>query len=144
MRIKIIFLGIIGVLFLGSCGGSKSADDSSKKYFITLADQIEETSKSKSVSADGDGISDIATFKIGNASLQLFEYYNVSKTSPARTKGNIYGAIIEFEDEIEGRATITDVISTGENSIGENFNIIGDFKGLNGELGSFSVSLFDM
>ncbi|MEO9531757.1 MAG: hypothetical protein ABJG68_13335 [Crocinitomicaceae bacterium] len=136
-------LGLL--LILVGCGGSSTEEEAgNKKYFIKVGDKISETAKSKGVNYTGDGISNEAIFSIGATKLYLYDFYNVSKLSPVKLESQSFGAIIEFDESIEGTATINKVTSTGTNQIGENFDLVGDFAGNNGESGSFCVSMFHM
>jgi hypothetical protein len=147
---KLSFL-FIPLIALASCGGDSSSEDSagedsasSSKYFISVGDEIVETNKSMDVNYSSDGIKDETKFKIGSTTLEIFGFFSQLKQGPETTVGNSYGAIVTFSIPLEGDVTINSMERAGENSIGEDYDLTGDFVAKSGEKGSFSLSMFYM
>ena len=139
---KTLVLLILPCILFFSCSESDSIEDGENgKYFIKLNESISRTNSDKNLDYSGDAFSDEAIFKVGGASLHIFEFYNSAKASPTNIESKTYGAIIEFENSIEGKASIVNVVSSGENILGENYDVEGFFKGKNGEEGSFLVRM---
>ncbi|OIQ24825.1 MAG: hypothetical protein BM555_06940 [Crocinitomix sp. MedPE-SWsnd] len=125
-----------------SCSTQESSENAENgKYFIKLGDSYSETISESSLTHTGDAFSDESVFKVGEASIHFFEFYNLAKASPHNVEAKSFGSIIDFEESVEGTATIMKVTNTGKNSLGQNFDIEGEFEGRNGEKGSFSLKM---
>jgi len=146
---KAIYLFLSTFIIL-SCGegdsnSSASSDESSSaKYFIALDDEIEETNSDKSVNYSSDGITDETKFKIGDVTLELFGFFSQVQQGPETAEGKSFGSIITFSEAVDGEVNIKEVKHAGKNSIGDDYDVSGEFEGKNGEIGSFSVSMFYM
>ena len=145
-KLSLLFIPLFALVSCGGDSSSSSSEDSgsSSKYFISLGDDIVETNNSMDVNYSSDGIKDETKFKLGSTTLEIFGFFSQVKQGPETTVGKSYGAVITFSEAFEGDLTIKSMESVGENSIGEDYDLTGDFVAKSGEKGSVSLSMFYM